>query len=174
MKPISIIIVAILVIAVAGVFILSAMGMINLPGFDILGGSDAPPGGVKQVYSDLEVVHVLEVMFGRDLVDQDVLPYVDALHMELYGVNDQTAYEIYTWYQNKYTDEGYTSLADTYQFHTGWGAYHEIWYQNNTLMGKSVSVGDGAAVKTAYDYDTMVLTSYGSMTTYEDFIRVVL
>lgn len=171
MKHILIAIVLIVTVLVASVFLLAYLGFLpDIGGLNIT-DNDGPEGSVKLKYSDFEIVHIIEILRGKDLVDMDVLPYVDALHMEVYGVNDKTANEVHQEYKVEYAMDNFISYAETADYHSGWTAYHEIWYKG--LNGKSISVGDGASVTSAYDYDTMVLLSHGPLTTYVDFISVL-
>ncbi len=162
-----IIVVAIVILAITGVIGLQMFGLDNL-GF---GDDEQIEGAVDLGLTDREIYQALCFLTGKDLPVQDTLSYIDALHMEMYGTDESTAYETLLWYQNQYTNESYTSYASTVQTGTGWIAYHDIFYKD--LNGKSITTGDGGSIKSFYGYDTVVLTGSGPVTTYYDFAVMV-
>jgi|GEM_PF-6679128 len=172
MKPTTILVIFLaIVLVIAGVFVAIYLGFLpDITGLNIT-DNDNPEGAEKLTFSKLEIVHVIEILRGKDLVDQDVLPFVDSLHMELYGIDGKSAYDVHQEYKTMYEEDEYVSQAYNADSHSGWVAYHEMWSKG--FNGKSISVGDGTAVTTAYGYDTMILTSYGPLTTYANFATVL-
>jgi len=157
------------IVVIAGFF-----GFITIPGLQIGFGSgdEKAPESAEMLYmSDLEIFQALDLMTAKNLSYPLIKPFIDGLHMKMWGVNDQLAYETLLWYENEYANDSYTSISSSIQRGTGWTVYLEAW--NKDMNGRAVSIGDGSAIKFTYGYDTMILTSYGPLTDYYDFWRVI-
>jgi len=74
-------------------------------------------------------------------------------------------------FEAQYVQDGWQSQGKTMQASTGWVAYHEVWTQ--TTNARSVSIGEGAAVLQAFNYETVYLVAYGPATTYYQFYTAV-
>jgi len=121
--------------------------------------------------SDREILQALEYLTGKNLPEGTTMPYIDSLHMHAYGINDITAYDLLQLYDQKNSDDGYTSVTSTVDVHPGYTSYNEVWYQG--INGRGVSTADGVSINSFYDYDTMCLTSYGPLTEYQGLWRIV-
>lgn len=95
--------------------------------------------------------------------------FIEGLHMKCYGIDGATAYSVLLDYEESFQDDDFTSYTMGIKRGTGWTAYSEIWY-NDLGMGRAIIVGDGSSVRSAYGYDTVLLTSYGPVTDYYDYI----
>lgn len=128
---------------------------------------ETPSDAEKITMSNRDIFQVIEWIAGKNLSYTDVEPYIESLHLEMWGINDATAYSTLTWYEEEYSSQGYTSISDSVLHYTGATVYNEGWNKNE--MVKSVSVADGSMVTSLYDYDTVIITGWGPATTYYDF-----
>lgn len=173
----SIIITSIIAIAVILV-VASAMGYINLGGlFSIKDTND--PGNpsnanvtgnfVNLHMSDREIHLMICLLTNRSPPFIQHQAYIQGLHMQVWGANDITGYGVLQDYEQSYTRDGFTSYTSGIKRGSGWTAYAEIWY-NDVAMGRAITVGDGSAINNAYGYDCVLITSYGPVTDYYDYV----
>ena len=166
------------VIAIVAISIIAGLvyfGVFGISGFDLNlnGDSDQnevkPANSTKLTLSDNDIFIAFETLSGQDLTYSTFVPYIDALHMEMWGINGNDALSVLNSYSSKYVGEGWMSLGRNTQANTGWVAYMEGWFINQNAKG--VITGEGAAVTQVYGYDMIVLTSYGPLTTYNQFLN---
>ena len=121
--------------------------------------------------TDREILQALEYLTGKNLPEGTTMPYINSLHMQAYGANDITAYELLQEYRQKNNADGYTSYTAYIDTHPGYTSYNEIWYQG--IKGRGVSTADGASITSFYEYDTMCLTSHGPLTEYQALWNII-
>jgi hypothetical protein len=121
--------------------------------------------------TDREILQALEYLTGKNLPEGSTMPYISSLHMQAYGVNGLTAYDLLTYYEEKNSNDGYTSYTTFVDNHPGYTSYNEVWYQG--INGRGVSTADGASINSFYGYDTMCLTSYGPLTEYQNLWVII-
>lgn len=121
--------------------------------------------------TDREILQALEYLTGKNLPEGTTMPYISSLHMQAYGVNGITAHDLLNYYEDKNSNEGYTSYTTFVDTHPGYTSYNEVWYQG--LSGRGVSTADGASITSFYGYGTMCLTSYGPLTEYQDLWVII-
>jgi hypothetical protein len=132
---------------------------------------DPKPKSEHLTLSDREILQALEYLTGKNLPEGTTMPYIDSLHMQAYGVNDISAYDLLQIYDQKNSDDGYTSATSSVDVHPGYTSYSEVWYQG--INGRAVSTADGASINSFYGYDTMCLTSYGPLTEYQALWNII-
>ena len=176
MKTIYIVVGAIFIVCL--LVFLSASGYINLGGlFNIFENDPANPGNdivdadeiIDLGLSDRELHLIISFMTNTSPPYAQHQTFINGLHMKAYGINGVTAYSVLQDYENSYSDEGFTSYTDGVKHGTGWTAYAEVWY-NDVAMGRAITVGDGSAIHNAYGYDVVLITSYGPIIDYYDYV----
>ena len=122
--------------------------------------------------SKLDIYTALGTLTGKELNLNDVSPYIDALHMKLYGETCHSSLATLELYESQYAMDGWSSLQKDDTFGLGWFAYYEIWSRLDE--GRFIAVGEGSSVYTVYGYDTVILVAYGSLNTAEQFVMECL
>ena len=167
----------VLIVAVAAL-----IGIIDIPGFDfsiVGGGDDDPinPGGLNLSSAQFVDLHLTdrELHQMMSLLANSSPPFVqhqvfiDGLHMKAYGGDGTTAYAVFTEYETLNADDGFISYDYGVRHGVGWTAYSEIWY-NDIGMGRAIIVGDGSTVSATYGHDVILITSYGPILDYYDYV----
>jgi hypothetical protein len=122
--------------------------------------------------SKMEMFTVLETMFNNDLDYAHVSPYIDSLHMTMYGCNNMNAQTLLEQFEASYSVDGWSSQVVMPQARSDWMGYHEIWTRGTDA--RSVSVAEGAGVTLVFpEYATVYLIAYGPATTYYQFYNEV-
>ena len=169
-----------IVAAGAGVYFLYNSGYIIIKGLNTLDGSGGEQGAVTPPpetnpvelgLSERDVFFALESLAGKQLDYSIFSPYYSALHMKMWGVNDQTALSVLQKYEADYAADGWTSQGRAPKYSSNWVAYMEGWIKGTNA--RLIIVGEGAAVNQAYGYDMLILTSWGSATTYVQFYNAL-
>ena len=158
------------------VVILSVMGYIDI-GLNIFQSDDpADPDNVNATgtFHDLGLTD-RELHQAISLLANSTPPFdlhqnfINGLHMKSYGVNGVTAYSVLQDYEEAYADDGFISYDSSVAHGTGWTAFTEIWY-NDDGMGRAIIVADGSSIHSVYGYDTTLITSYGPILDYYDYV----
>jgi len=174
------IIAGVIIVPIALIVILAGMmGFINLGGiFNFASGDDPGDPGNANVtasrYTNLGLsnreIHVIISLltnssppFGEHSI------FIEGLHMQGWGLDGTTAYSVLQDYEEAYLEDDYTSYTTGVKRGVGWTAFAEVWY-NDVGMGRGLTVGDGSYIYGAYGYDVVLLTSYGSILDYYDYI----
>jgi len=168
----------IIVVAVVAVFVLFAFGLINIPGLsDGLFGEPEKnhPDATYCDYTEMQILDMLEIAAGKDLENQRGVSYVRALDMTACGIDNQNPSSLMSYYINENSD-WYTYYNDQTSG-AGYTVQIIIWTNSpsagNSTLAKSVVVVDGITVEEAYGYDSLVLTSNGTVLTYAAFLNWV-
>jgi len=174
---IALIIVIAAIIAVAVFYCLGMIPGVESPDFGglNLGDEKSYPDADYCGFSDIEILNMLEIATGKDLNNQVGLGFVSSLDMQACGVNDKTTGEIMSYYNTEYSD-WYTYFDDT-----GTGPGYDvrliIWTNDpaalNSTFAKSVVVFDGVTVEETYGYDTILISSEGTVAIYVAFLAWV-
>jgi len=162
------------------VVIASAFGFIDL-GFNIFQSDDpADPNNINLTsgsihplgLSDREIHQAISLLTNSSPPFAQHQVFIRGLHMKVYGIDGTTAYGVLQDYENTYVDEGFTSYNNGVKHGIGWTAYAEIWY-NDIGMGRAITVADGSSVHNAYGYDVVLITSYGPVIDYYDYVNFI-
>jgi hypothetical protein len=160
------------VVIIAGIVIAVHPEIIGLPsGQAAENAPPAPQGGVNLNKSDFEIFSMLEVLFNKSLPYAQILPYISALHMEVYGRDDMNAQQLLQWFEADYAMDGWTPHGVYPQYASDWVGYHEAWTRG--ADARSVSIGEGAAVLSAFGHETVYIVAHGVATTYWQFWNLV-
>jgi len=166
-----IIIIAIAAVVILGGFIPGLQGMI--PGLS--SAEKSYPSAENCDYTEMEILSMLEVGANKDLNNQIGCSYVRALNMQACGVDDETVSQILSYFDDEYSD-WYEYYRDTASG-AGYTTTLVIWTNSpaatNSTLARSVAVVDGVTVESAYGYDTMVISSDGSVLAYATFLAWV-
>ena len=175
MKKETKIIAAVFIVLIA---IVAAMYLGLIPDYanvqSAVNGGDTLPETTCNVnlgLSKAEKFQILETLFGKDLQYAIIEPYIDALHMEVYGCNVMNAQTLLQQFEAEYVLDGWKSVFMLPKAGNDWVAYHEVFIRGSDA--RSVSVGEGAAVSEIYSYETVYLVAYGPQTTYYEFYNQV-
>ena len=120
-------------------------------------------------FSDREIHQAICFLLEKDLPFTQHQVYVEGLHMKMWGIDGTTAVAVLNEYEIKNANDGYTSYRTGVKRGIGWTTYTELWY-NEIGNARAITVGDGSSVCSAYGYDVVLLTSYGHLTDYYDYI----
>jgi len=169
------------VIVVIAIILVAGFGFVpGIPAFledyfpsitNILNPNPIPENASSLGFSDRDIFFVIQIMAGKSLNWIEVSPYIDSLNMELYGINDQTAYEVHQWYSAQNIGEGYTSLGANESHFLDIDVYSEAW--SNGVFGRSVQTADGLLIRSACDCDTAILSTNGLLTDYYDLLTII-
>lgn len=169
--------VIIVLLLIIGVLVLGQMGYIDLPdAFRFSPGESSdgdkltkeqPVGTAKSGYSDTDIFYMLQQIAGKPLNYGEAVGYIEALHMQAYGVDGRSYAQVILEYQNKYAS--YTYIGQTTMTGSGWTAVLAGW-THDISEGAGVLAGSGAAVSAAYHHDTMVLLSNGPIAVHQQFV----
>jgi hypothetical protein len=77
---------------------------------------------------------------------------------KIYGINDTTAYEIYSWLKNKNMLGGWSLKYEGEEKTETYSLYWGIWTKEPGLMALGHLIIDGSAVKKHTNYDVIVVT----------------
>lgn len=95
--------------------------------------------------------------------------FIEGLHMQVWGLDGTTAYYVLQDYERKNLNDDFISYTSGAKHGIGWTAYAEVWY-NDIGMARGIVVGDGSYIKSAYGYDVVLMTSYGPVLDYYDYV----
>lgn len=169
MKNITIIIVALILILG---FLYYTGSLDNLNVFSKDDVEQKLPQGAQPLYlSNFDIFQVFQGATDKDLNYQEFLPYIDTLHMKMWGVSGTDALSVVNSYSVKYVAEGYNSLGRQYRAAPNWVIYMEGWHLNQNA--KAVVVGEGAVVMSAFEHDVVILTMYGPLNTFYQFAAIL-
>jgi hypothetical protein len=175
MRKVTMVVIAIVAISIiAGLIYFGVFGISGID-FNFAKHSSedelAPENSTQLTLSNNDIFIAFETLTGQDLTYSTFAPYIDALHMKMWGINGDDALSVLNSYSSQYLADGWMSLGRNTQASTGWVAYMEGWFINQNARG--IITGEGAAVTQVYGYDMVVLTSYGPLTTYNQFMQEV-
>lgn len=166
---------SLIVIAVVAVVVLGYLGFIpglNLRGVLSPGDENAPPGAVYCDYTEMQILDLLETVANKDLNNGVGISFVRALNMQACGSDGESVASIVAHYM--VLNEDWFVIYDDSNSGSGWTARVVVWANDpvatNATLIKSVMIGDGITVKSAYGYDTITTTGDGTMITYQAFI----
>lgn len=120
-------------------------------------------------YDNNEIFQALEVLSGKNLNYAEATGYIDALHMQMCGINDQNYQQVYNEYREDYEDSGYIFVSEGASNGEGWYAMNGLWRSADNTEAKALITGSGAAVSLAYNHATMILQAHGAYATWAQF-----
>lgn len=121
-------------------------------------------------FDDFDIWAILCTLSGKSLDQSTTYEYIDRLNMEVFG-SDEDYTEIYGQYSLYYEDNGWTiRLREFPTFPNGDGAI--IGYTKGT-QGSMVATATSDAISSLYGYNTLTLTSIGSLADYNAFINFI-
>ena len=170
-----IIVILVVVIAIIGA---GMLGFINLGSLLNIKNNNDPtyPGNanVSGEYtnlglSDMEFHQIMCMLTNRSPPFEQHRTFIQGLHMTAYGIDETTAYGVHQDYKEDMTEDGFVSYDEGVTYGPGYTAYAEVWY-NDEYMGRSIVVGDGSSVISMYGYDVVLLTGYGPITDYYQYV----
>jgi len=172
-KPTWIIGIILVFIFIVALGTLWYLGFLRIPGLNLQPGDpDAPPGAQYCGYTEMQILDMLEVVAGKDLNNEIGVSFVRALNMQACGSNDESVANIVSHYMTQNSD--WYLIYDNSQTGSGWTARTVVWSNapdvNDATLIKSVMVGSGITVESAYGYDTITVTGDGTMVAYQGFI----
>lgn len=153
----KIIILIVLVIAITG-----------LSGCTTLYGEPQPPAnGARISLSKIEdIATTLNITNITSLINIS-----EDLEIEVYGINDISAEAVLSDYEQKYSEWWLLrySRNETADFPviSNYNVYTRAW--SRTTYVHAIVICDGSLVKQFSDYDTVVITSHGMYTIYEQY-----
>lgn len=175
MKPITIIIIGIVVILLCAVGVLAYLGYIPL-NLDLISDDDmgSPPGSDYCGFSDGQILDMLETIAGKDLNNEAGLGFIDALNMRACGSDSKLPSEVEQYYRTKNAEDGWYYLGGDSYSGSGWTAISAVWGNNRTAVGstlaRTILSGNGISVKEYYGYNTITITSHGTRVSYLAFV----
>ena len=176
MKPVYIVSI-VAIIAVVAIFAM-ALAFNAIPGIDIGNGilnsgsssgqddMDNAPLGTTEIYTDTDIFYAMQQLKGSSLDYATCTGYVDALHMEMYGIDDKQYTEVVADYMSEYSDWAFQGNTPVHQ--PGWNGAIVAWTQG--LSAKSIIVGSGNTISVAYGHDTLIILANGPISIHQSFI----
>lgn len=95
---------------------------------------------------------------------------VDELHIKIFGVNNVTASQVIQWYDYRHLQDGWQRVVNESLIRVHINAFLYGWTKN--AVGHVVIAVDGTFVEALTQYDTIILTSYAPITTYQKYFDV--
>ena len=157
MKKLIVCIIAIVAICVAGYAVLGYTGYVDTP------------FNSTSLYPNAQEIDTasLSNFADDDAVFSVIIGLMDELNINIYGVNDQSAFSVISWYEQTNAQNGWTPISDISDdaSGTGWNCYVRAWQKGYPGRGQIVITWDGSKIEQNSGYDTVVLTSSGPVTT---------
>lgn len=178
MKPYLIGIIAIVLVgALAGGYILGDGNIIDgLLSINPLSSSIPEPVSSEPItvenpeFDNFDTWAILCALSEKSLDQSTTYEYIDRLNMEVFG-SDVDYTEIYGQYSIYYEDNGWDiRFREFPSFPNGDGAV--IGYTKGT-QGSMVATATSDAISSLYGYNTLTLTSIGSIAHYNSFINFI-
>jgi len=120
-------------------------------------------------YDNNEIFQALEVLSGKTLNYAEAMGYIEALHMQMCGIDGKNYQQVYNEYKADYENHGYVFVSQGANSGTDWYTMNGLWRNAEGTEAKALIAGSGAAVSLAYDHDTMILQAHGSYATWAQF-----
>lgn len=120
-------------------------------------------------YDNNEIFQALEVLSGKDLNYAQTIGYIEALHMQMCGIDGKNYQQVYNEYKADYENHGYVFVSQGANSGTDWYTMNGLWRNAEGTEAKALIAGSGAAVSLAYNHDTMILQAYGAYATWAQF-----
>lgn len=161
MKKLIIVIIAVAVICGAGYVVLGYTGYVGTP------------FNTTSLYPNTQEIDATALSnFADDDIYALIMGLMDELNINIYGVNDQSAFSVISWYEQTNTQNGWTQINDASDDTSGigWNSYIRAWQKGYPGRGQIVITWDGAKVEQYSNYDTVVLTSTAPISTYMNII----
>ena len=130
-----------------------------------------PEGSVQLSLTDYEIYQILQLLSGKSLDYNTIQGYIQSLHIKAWRLDGQTAFSVIDDYNTQYTSEGWTQLESSTDSGLGWSSYTMSW--SKLLNGRCIIAAEGSSIRIAYNCDTIVVTSYGLLTTYLQFYNEI-
>lgn len=132
--------------------------------------NDAPPSAVRQSLSNREIHTALCYLTGKALPWAQTEPFIDSLHLELYGVNDMNYLQVETYYDSIWIPDGYAIYNEGYTYHAGYTTYSGVYLHPTTTDVRGLIAGSGASITSYYGYDCEIMVGHGPYTTWVAFV----
>jgi hypothetical protein len=155
-----------------------AVVSICITGYVVLGytGYVITPLNTTMLYPNIQEIDTIPLI---DYIDDDIeliqsiiSGLSDELDVHVYGINDQSAFSVISWYEQTNIQNGWGLLDDVSADSSGqgWNGYLRAWQKGYPGRGQVVITLDGYKVEQYSNYDTLVLTSSAPMTAYMNII----
>lgn len=165
--------------AVIGIILIlviaSMLGFITIPGLQSLtnNGNDAPSPddlGVNDTvdaeFDSFDIYSMLCILTDKNLDQDTTIEYIERLNMDVYG-SDTSYVDIYGEYSLYYENHGWDIEIRTFPTDSAIIVY------SKGSSGASVITSSRPVIQTMYGYNTMTLTSTGSIGTYTAFMLFI-
>ena len=169
MKRSSIAIVAIVVIALVVILVYYSGLAPGLNSFVSSNMGSLTGSSANCDYDNNEIFQALEIMTGKDLNYAQMLGYIEALHMQMCGIDGKNYQQVYNEYKADYENHGYIFVTQGYNSGSDWFTENGLWRNAEGTEAKAFVAGSGAAVSEAYGHDTMILQANGAYATWAQF-----
>ena len=159
--------------------IIGVIAIICIVGYAVLGytGYVETPFNATMLYPNVEEIDAFSLGNSTDDNDIDSIQSLifglsDELNIDIYGVNDQSAFSVISWYEQTNSQNGWALISDVSSDSSdiGWNGYIRAWQKGTPGRGQIVITLDGSRVEQYSNYDTVVITSSAPMTTYMNIL----
>jgi len=156
------------------------ISLVFVVGYAVLGytGYVGTPFNATLLYPNIQEIDTFSLGDSTDDNDIDTIQSIiyglsGDLNIDIYGVNDQSALSVISWYEQTNAQNGWTVISDatTDSSGTGWNGYIRGWQKGYPGRGQIVITLDGSKVEQYSNYDTVVVTSSAPITIYLDIIN---
>jgi len=130
-----------------------------------------PEGAETESYSNRDIYTALCVLTDKTLPWAETDAFIDSLHFEMYGVDDQDYGDIGLFYKTEWEADGYVVYTDGYDYHSGYTSYQGIW--TSGMRGNGLVASSGSGITSVYGYDCVFIIGDGPLTTWYAFATMV-